>query len=280
MKRSRLIGVPAWIVCVGGMVGLAGVTQAAVINIPIPGLGAISVQTNDDVTDGSNGDIKATFTHTKDSFAAAAEAACCGGHFNWLNIVRAMPTPGSVPNHPDTGMAVTSPWVDPLPGGTFGGGFNDPADKLPFYYDEKDGDPMTPGFQGIPLAPQISETNKTLMFFDRPENQPNTMWEFETYLTCVAGDIGQMDEMCFSVIAGFKWKFNESAADANSITNLMTLNLGDRTAINMDLNNIMDGYMMLQDWTVKNKVPAPGTMSLLAMAGLVAVRRRPAAAAA
>ncbi len=274
MKRSHLIGSAAWIVCVGGVLGVTGLAHSAIINIPIAGLGSINILTNADVAGGSDGDIKATFTHTKDSFAAAADMAACGGHFNWLNIVRAMPTPGAVPNHPDTGNAVTSPWVDPLPGGTFGGGFNDPADKLPFYYDEKDGDPNTPGFQGIPLAPQISEANKTLMFFDRPENQPNTMWEFETYLTVVPGDIGQMDNMCFAVIAGFKWKFNESAGDVNSITNLMALNLGDRTAVNMDLNNIMDGYMMLQDWTVKNKVPAPGAMSLLAMAGLVATRRR------
>lgn len=267
MKTTNLL-------CALGALALPWAAPGAMINIPIMGVGSIDVKTNGDVPMGSDGDIKATFTHTHANFAAAAQAACMGGHFNWVNIVRNMPMPGSVPNHPDTMMPVTAPWVDPLPGGTFGGGFSDPADKLPFYYEEKDAIPSSPEFDGLPVTDQIDEMAKTLMFFDRPENQPNTMWEFETYLVCVSGAIGQMDDMRFSVVAGFKWKFNEDAMDMNSITNLMTLDTSNNAAINMDLNTIMDGYMMLQDWEAVMMVPGPGAATLLAVSGVLVMGRR------
>jgi hypothetical protein len=154
-------------------------------------LGTLTVNTNGDA--GATGDTGALFTLTSGS-----PANFNGGHFNWLNIVES----GSAnfrPRDPtNPAQRVNFPWVDPLDGGSFGFGFNDPADHLPFYWDE--GAPLT-----APLTNHIN--GNVLDFFDHPSSgTANTTADFDTYLVFVKGPIGQTANRTFDVLAGWDWK--------------------------------------------------------------------------
>ncbi len=261
--------------CAGALLLISNVSlRAATIMLDIDSMGMnigeVTVLTNDDVPMGSNGDVKANFVHNQMNFAEAAEAAW-GGHFNWLNIVRSG-TANTTPDDPDQPgqQQVGFPWVDPLPGGNLGFGFNLVDDMKPFYWSE----------ENTEVADATNEGTNTFMFFDRPENDPNVMWNFETYLVAVPGPVGQMAAMTFHILGGFKWKFNENAMDENLITNLMEIPVNAMTinALIADINNVLDRHDAFEDWSVTSHIPEPTSLTLLGITALgfcgVRIRRR------
>ena len=91
-----------------------GTSHAATITEVLP-LGMLTVNTNADA--GVNGDVSASFT-----LNSGSPANFNGGHFNWLNIVETG-SPIFRPRDPtNPAQLVNFPWVDPLDGGSFGGG--------------------------------------------------------------------------------------------------------------------------------------------------------------
>ena len=88
------------------------------------------------------------------------EAAILGGfdHFNWFQVV--LEYPGFLIDH--AGLPVFAPFVDPPPGGFI----NQPADYLPFYWDEGDDPRLDPE---LLLESNIS-LDRILEFSDFPGN--------------------------------------------------------------------------------------------------------------
>ena len=233
--------------------------------------GTVDVQTNADARAGTgvNGDITATFTAVP-SYAAAM-AACCG-HFNWMNIVTAG-TANSTPQDPNNNANHAAfPWIDPADGGSFGFGFNDPADHLPFYYDEQ------PVVGGIQLAGQIA--GNVLNYFDHPQNAANVTWTFETYLVLIRGPVGQTDDKHFAPLMGWTWTFTENAAGNGqlAISNLalLTINAARITGINTALDAAQNNNFSAWDAIDAASVcPEPGTVAMLFVGlGLLLIAKR------
>jgi PEP-CTERM motif len=247
----------------GACCGFSSTLGPLQVNCQAVNCGTVNVQTNADASGGTgvNGDITAQFNAVPSLMAAMAQ--CCG-HFNWMNIVvsgTANTTPQD-PNNPANHAAF--PWIDPADGGSFGFGFNDPADNLPFYYDEQ------PVVGGIPLAGQI--TGNTLNYFDHPSNAANVTWTFDTYLVLVAGAAGQTTDENFAPLVGFTWTFTENAAGNGqlAISGLAALTINAATLTS--INNALDAPQNdnFGTWTAVNQsqiCPEPGTEAML-LAGL------------
>ena len=191
--------------------------------------GTVDVLTNTDA--GVQGDIFATFTGVPGLMAALTDF---GGHLNWLNIVTdgtPRSTPQQDPAHPN--RHVQFPFIDPMDRGNMGFGFETPADRLPFFYDE------VGVAGGNPLMFQMA--GDMLGFYDHPTNQAGVTWSFRTYLVLVPGDAGQTTNKTFAPLMGFKWTFTENAAGdgQEDITNLslMPMNAGHINSINDALDD-------------------------------------------
>ena len=241
-------------------------------------VGNITINFDDDSTTPYTG-IEAKFTHTLANFNAAANQ-CWGGHFNWLNIVRDGTNVDQNPRNPfifqdkNVEEHAMYPWVDPLSGGNLGFTYVPPApdDTLPFYWGEKP-----------PTATEVTDNimGNMFKFSDKPNlARPNfpegRMWNFETYLVSVPGAIGQMDNMTFHLLTGFKWKFTQGATrNNNTIMNVMPI----ATDAN-DINNILKKKVMFMnmefnqnfpEWTaidIKNHpIPEPSSVFGLLLLG-------------
>jgi len=245
-------------------VGCAALSQAATLGplaVSCQGVacGNVNVATNTDAQAGAGvaGDISATFTAAPN--LAAAMLQCCG-HFNWMNIVISA-TANSTPQDPNNNANhAATPWIDPADGGSFGFGFNDPADHLPFYYDEQ---PVAGG--GIQLAGQIA--GNVLNYFDHPNNAANVTWTFETYLVLIRGNAGQTDDRHFTPLVGFTWVFTENAtATGSTITGLgaLPINAARITSINNALaapqNNNFNTWSAI---SADQMCPEPGTVIMM-----------------
>lgn len=244
---------------------------------------------------GEAGTIFARFTHNRVSNDAAAEVAW-GGHFAWVNkVVNEVGTgpvfdedgnqvndPNNPPNDPD------DPYIDPLAGG----GSIDEADRLPFYWDHKDADPMTPGFQGIPRDEADVDfgfgPDGIPEFIDMPADQADSMIEFETFLVAVPGNVAQMDDMFFHLLGGFRWKWHEGPVgfgegDDGFISMLMPIEIAPANIRDLieDVNTALNRSGFEQWRATSHIIPEPLTASLglMGLGGLaMSLRRRPVTA--
>jgi hypothetical protein len=248
-------------------------------------IGEVVVGTNGAGISTNLGDIKAEFTHNQVDFETAAEI-CCAGHFNWLNIVRSGTPAGSTPDDPDQAgqQNQTFPWVDPLPGGNLGFGFNLHDDNLPYYWSEQTLANGPGAADDVVEEVSLNTAGSTLSYFDHPTNSAGTTWNFETYLVAVAGPVGDLVRKKFQVIAGFSWTFtdiNNANDNGEIISNLMEIpvNMASLPALIADLNGVLDRHDGFEDWTIMKNIciPEPSTFALLFVLGLAAASRRRAA---
>ena len=169
----------------------------------------------------------------------------------------------------------TKPFVDP-PNRGYQYQFNDGgADTSPFYENDDNAKYKDPSYADT-HTPHVNSRTA-----DFPSIRDDAFVNFETYLT-VFDPTGECTPLnTFKVIAGFSWSImvdadgKRTADGADEITNIP----GRLGTLQTALNN--SGF---SDWTASDDIdltcclPAPGSISPLAALGLLALRRRRAAA--
>jgi hypothetical protein len=192
--------------------------------------------------------------------------------FRWIQIITQDPAAppfngGTVPN---------VPFMDPPRGGYDYQAGNGGADNDPFY--ENTG----PGNFAYPNYAQRRTPGVDVFTDDYPGLSPSETVSFETFL-CVWDPTGMCGPVSMiKVLTGYSWSVSRNAAGTRSTggpTLLADLNAGVGR-INTAITNsgwAAGAFTAVNDNDLTCCVPVPGSLSMLAIGGMLAVRRRRAA---
>lgn len=175
-------------------------------NVNIGNVTVNADSTEDDIFSG----VEATFSHTLSDFETAAKKSG-GGHFNWLTLVSSGTNlKNQNPDDPSRSGQQPAPYprIDPLKGGNLGFGFYLSDDSLPFYWGEES-----------PTADEVPNNidGNQFTFVDVPNlsTSEGAVWNFETYLVSVPGEVSQTEDKTFTPLMGFEWQFEQVDTDPN-----------------------------------------------------------------
>lgn len=248
--------------CFVAVAGLAASASAGVLNV-----GEITLFRHQTQTNGM--EITARF----DPNGSFAEQDCCNAaDLRWIQVVSTTARAGFSP------PGDLRPFIDPRNGQNIG----DPltGDALPFYDVTYTGDPAANPSLGIQRGTGSHIYDAPAL--NNPASRPNTFCA-DTLLVCL-----KPGTMMMAILGGFTWGFDITAGGAVTLKN--PSQLGDsadlRAKFNTALGLDFPGWSLIsagEAWPdagpliVTTTVPSPAGITVLAMAGIAATRRRRAA---